>query len=112
MANLDNIMDYLADHITSPFEEAIDVYVSINDTWTCPQNGIVVMLCTRIGAKNNTIWYIQDLTANIYAIGALNSYISAGTSVTTSFPVIKGHVYKNIYEDGVTDAHLYYYKIK
>ena len=81
--------------------------------WVAPDNGIVVMDIGWNTGGGFGYYYVKDATDNV-SVGKVTTYSINGTSITTSFPVIKGHTYKDEALSGVNGSQFYfrYYKIK
>lgn len=88
-------------------EYVADVYWQQN-TWTCPEEGMVIVAMTTNTSGGSAYWYINDTTIDA-PVGKMNQ-VANGLSQTESFPVIKGHVYGTVSQDAVDSAHVYYYK--
>lgn len=76
-------------------------------SWTCPEDGMVV---ADIGlTTNGGVWYyyVNDTTDN-FAVGKISGTNANGTSRTVSFPVIKGHTYKQSAFQSVNGSALYF----
>lgn len=112
--DLKNVLDEVLP--VQPLIPQIDEPVGIttelasSDGWTCPEYGIVLMYA--IGNGSATGYYIQDNTLDNLPVGNLYDNSRANnTRCSTSFPVIKGHVYKQYYFAGQSRG-AYYYKFK
>ena len=81
--------------------------------WTAPADGIVIMDVGWLTNGGFGYYYVQDVTEGIN-VGKVTTYSVNGTSNTTSFPVIKGHTYKDSAIQNVDGSTFYfrYYKIK
>lgn len=82
-------------------------------SWTAPDDGIVIMDVGWLTGGGFGYYYVQDATEGIN-VGKVTTYSVNGTSNTTSFPVIKGHTYKDSAIQNVQGSSFYfrYYKIK
>lgn len=82
-------------------------------SWTAPDDGIVIMDVGWLTNGGFGYYYVQDATEGIN-VGKVTTYSVNGTSNTTSFPVIKGHTYKDSAIQNVQGSSFYfrYYKIK
>lgn len=80
--------------------------------WTAPADGIVIMDVGWLTGGGFGYYYVQDATEGIN-VGKVTTYSVNGTSNTTSFPVIKGHTYKDSAINNVDGSHFYfrYYKL-
>ena len=67
--------------------------VDLRSNWTAPASGIVNAV---VGWTQQTsgYLYIKDNTINEFVCGISNANKLGGFIESTSFPVIKGHVYK------------------
>ena len=67
--------------------------VNLNSDWTAPSDGIInaVVGWTQ---QSYGYMYIKDVTVNEIVCGISNANSLGGFIESTSFPVIKGHVYK------------------
>ena len=82
-----------------------------NGTWTCPNDGIVIMHgVATSSSSNNAYWYVNDITSNIQ-LGTLFWVSANQTRRTTSFPVIKGHQYNTNASTRIATANAYYYRL-
>lgn len=81
--------------------------------WVAPDDGIIVMDIGWLTGGGFGYYYVKDATANLN-VGKVTTYSINGTSNTTSFPVIKGHTYKDAGSSGVNGSEFYfmYYKFK
>lgn len=92
MANLDQIMDFIADKTVLPFAYVRTVaYSSLNSGWEPTHNGFAVF---TIEPSNTSNAYanIQDVTDDINDLCKLAS--TGGVTNSVTVPVIKGHTYK------------------
>lgn len=82
-------------------------------SWTAPDDGIVIMDVGWLTNGGFGYYYVQDVTEGIN-VGKVTTYSVNGTSNTTSFPVIKGHTYKDSAIQNVDGSSFFfrYYKIK
>ena len=80
--------------------------------WTAPADGIVIMDVGWRTGGGFGYYYVQDATEGIN-VGKVTTYSVNGTSNTTSFPVIKGHTYKDSAIQNVDGSSFYfrYYKL-
>lgn len=113
MANLDQIMDYVADKRNAPFEYVRTVpYSTLSTGWPSTNNGFAVF---TIEPSNTSNAYanIQDVTDDLSDVCKVAS--TGGIANSCTIPIIKGHTYKirtstsNIQAD--TRCYCRYYKI-
>lgn len=81
--------------------------------WTAPDDGIIIMDVGWLTNGGFGYYYVQDATEGIN-VGKVTTYSVNGTSNTTSFPVIKGHTYKDSAIQNVEGTAFFfrYYKFK
>ena len=71
---------------------------STTQTWTAPYDGFAIASATWDTSREQAYWYIKDVTSNVF-VARLFAVDANGSGLTTSFPVLKNHVY-----DGATLA--------
>lgn len=83
-----------------------DISSYLENGWVCPNDGIVIIRITSTGGE--TGYYIRDVTSNLEVGMMYDTSRANSTRSSTSFPVIKGHTYKQDYVAGASKAALYY----
>lgn len=80
-------------------------------SWECPDDGIVVYDFDLTTSGGEWYYYITDTTQNVQIAKASGTNAN-GTGRTMTFPVIKGHTYKQSAFKNINGSvmHFYYYK--
>lgn len=82
-----------------------------NNTWTAPDDGLLVMVGVSNNSGNLAYWYVNDVTQNDIQLGTLVWQSANNTRRSTSFPIIKGHQYNSPNKHAIQTANAYFYKL-
>lgn len=80
-----------------------------NGTWTAPYDGMLVIRGVANTSGSLAYWYIKDTTDNSY-LSMLCWDSANGTSRSSSFPVIKGHIYSSPGKSAISEAYGHFFK--
>ena len=80
-------------------------------SWECPDDGIIVFDFDLTTSAGIWYYYVTDATQNVL-IARSSGTNANGTGRTMTFPVIKGHTYKQSAFANINGSvmHFYYYK--
>lgn len=80
-----------------------------NGSWTATDNGMMVVVGGANSSGGIAYWYIKDTTANIYVANLFWDNAN-GTWRSSSFPIIKGHVYTSSDRQSISTVNAHFYK--
>ena len=102
-----NLLYKIIQKLRNPLEPKSEVYWDTG-TWTCPEDGFILLKSVCASESKYVLIYIVDQTGTVVA--SLYGGITGGT-YTTMFPVAKGHRYKTSYAKGYLSINAFYVKL-
>lgn len=98
--------------LTAKYEYVSNVGSTIfNGTWTAPNDGMIVAIAQWNNGHAGGYWYIIDQSQDGNYVCTISTDYTNQFRESSSFPVIKGHVYFTSDKSAVNNATAYFYKL-